>query len=206
MPNRRWFQFSLRALLVALTALGVWLGFKAEKAHRQRDAVRAIEKLGGVVRYGWQPEVSAWWSDVAGIVRLVPSDTGPALGWPATLLGSDWFYDVKEVVLTRFEMFYRRDGQKYERVSENGPLLKTIDPLDQIDRLTEHLRRLPGLQKVHVEFPPTNLPDHHPAQVAKLRAALPNCEVTVDENFSLRPIDTETASRLALPRAATISN
>ena len=55
-PKRRWFQFSLKTLLVGLTLLclgpGGYVAYEQNKARRQKWAVEAIEQLGGVVGYG----------------------------------------------------------------------------------------------------------------------------------------------------------
>jgi hypothetical protein len=51
-PKLRWFQFSLRTLLVFVTLCAIpcsWLAVKMQQAKRQREAVVAIEKLGGFV-------------------------------------------------------------------------------------------------------------------------------------------------------------
>ena len=53
-PRRRWFQFSLRTLMVLVTVLCVWLGLVSERARKQREAVAAIEALGGWVWYDYQ--------------------------------------------------------------------------------------------------------------------------------------------------------
>jgi hypothetical protein len=50
-PKRRWAQFSLASLFVVVTILCVWLSVVVNRAHRQRDAVAAIEALGGEVGY-----------------------------------------------------------------------------------------------------------------------------------------------------------
>ena len=39
--RRRWFHFSLRILLLVVTVLCVWLGFKVNAARRQKEAVTA---------------------------------------------------------------------------------------------------------------------------------------------------------------------
>jgi hypothetical protein len=56
-PKRRWLQYSTRALLVVVTVLGVTLGIIHRRAERQRQAVAAIEAIGGRVHYearvGW---------------------------------------------------------------------------------------------------------------------------------------------------------
>jgi hypothetical protein len=56
----RRFQFSLRCLFVVVTAFCVWLGFKANSAKKQREAVAKIESVGGIVQYDWQPDLSDW--------------------------------------------------------------------------------------------------------------------------------------------------
>jgi hypothetical protein len=50
MIRRRWFQFSLRSLLVATVAVAIWPAHHANRFHRQRKAIEAIEKKGGDVR------------------------------------------------------------------------------------------------------------------------------------------------------------
>jgi hypothetical protein len=52
--NRRWFRFGLRTLLIALTLLCVWLGFKVNAARRQHEVVQAILQAGGRVAYDYQ--------------------------------------------------------------------------------------------------------------------------------------------------------
>jgi len=55
-PKRRWYQFSLKALLVGMLLLclgpGGFVAYEQNKARRQKGAVEAIEELGGVVGYG----------------------------------------------------------------------------------------------------------------------------------------------------------
>ena len=59
-PNRRWYQFSLRALLIVMFVscmVFAWIGVRLQRARENRDrvtaveaAVAAIENLGGVVK------------------------------------------------------------------------------------------------------------------------------------------------------------
>ena len=51
LSRRRWLQFSIRTLLVLVTLLCVALSLWIVPAERQRRAVEAIEKLGGIVFY-----------------------------------------------------------------------------------------------------------------------------------------------------------
>ena len=48
------FRFKLRTLLVAITALGVWMGWHVMAARRQAAAVADVRKLGGWVLYDFQ--------------------------------------------------------------------------------------------------------------------------------------------------------
>ena len=49
--KRRWAQFSLRNAFVLLTAFLIWFGFHANRTHKQRLAIRSIEKMGGWIAY-----------------------------------------------------------------------------------------------------------------------------------------------------------
>ena len=54
-PQRRWYQFSLKALLVLMTLLclgpGGYVAYEQRRARQQKAAVLAIEEVGGLVRY-----------------------------------------------------------------------------------------------------------------------------------------------------------
>jgi hypothetical protein len=63
-PLRRWFQYSLRTLLVLMLVFGCgfgWLGMKVKQAREQREAVetteeRAMLTFGGTYRVNWPPK------------------------------------------------------------------------------------------------------------------------------------------------------
>jgi hypothetical protein len=44
-------KYSLRTLFLVTTALLIWLGWQAERIHRQREANAVIYRAGGMVRY-----------------------------------------------------------------------------------------------------------------------------------------------------------
>jgi hypothetical protein len=76
-PKRRWFQYSLRTLLVfvAVCAIGCsWLCVKMRQAKSEHEAATAIEKLGGFV--GRDDRELAWQK------------------WLEGLLGEDFFANV----------------------------------------------------------------------------------------------------------------
>ena len=71
-PKRRWFQFSLRTLLIAMTVLcigpGGYVAFEQGKAREKQGAVAAIEKLGGYVFYDEKAPARS------GLTRLILGD------------------------------------------------------------------------------------------------------------------------------------
>lgn len=53
-PKRRWFQFSLRTLLILVTVFAIacsWYAVEMQKAAKRRTAIKEIKRLGGDVRY-----------------------------------------------------------------------------------------------------------------------------------------------------------
>jgi hypothetical protein len=44
--RRRWFQFSLRGFLIAVTVFAGWLGWKIDRVRRHREAIRAVDAFG----------------------------------------------------------------------------------------------------------------------------------------------------------------
>ncbi len=84
-PTRRWFQFKLRTLLIAVPLLALplsWFATRMEKARSQREAVEAIAKLGGGVRYDYHDG------------PCDPAEHPPIPSLLLTLLGDDFFSDV----------------------------------------------------------------------------------------------------------------
>jgi internalin A len=88
-PKRRWYQYSLRSLLIFVTLCAFacsWFAVKMRQARRQREAVAAIRIAGGKVIYDYEdPEAS----------NVVPP--GPL--WLRNLLGDDFFANVDRVRL-----------------------------------------------------------------------------------------------------------
>jgi Leucine rich repeat len=80
--KRRWFQFSLRSLLIVTMIVAVgsgWLGRKIERKRIEREAVAGIEASGGSVWYDYQ---QGQFSEPSGPV------------WLRGLLGNDFFSEV----------------------------------------------------------------------------------------------------------------
>ncbi len=145
-PKRRRFQFSLRSLLIftVIVAVGAgWLGRKIEQKRREREAIAAIRKLGGVVHYDYDGR------DFLSPPPDSPQNAepfGPA--WLRSLLGDNFFSEVTSV---RFV----RDNLTDDRLRDIEPLpqLRSLYlPDSQItDAGLTHLESLSQLETLVVE-------------------------------------------------------
>jgi hypothetical protein len=99
---RRWFQFSLRTLLILTLIVAIpcaWIGRKIEKKRRERGAVEAIRASGGTASYDY--EVPWSWFDRRD-ERFSPSYYGPdGPSWLRGMLGEDFFNEIVQVDLSR---------------------------------------------------------------------------------------------------------
>lgn len=131
-PRRRWLQFSLRTAFVLLTIGCIWLGILAERARQQREAVEAIEALGGSVTYDFQIVGVPYDGNpdpphtVNRIFRPDADPPGPI--WLRRLIGDEFF---QEVVAVTF-------------------MLPAFSPPteSEIQRAIPHLKRLRSLKRV----------------------------------------------------------
>ncbi|MEX2121868.1 MAG: hypothetical protein WD847_19970 [Pirellulales bacterium] len=93
---RRWFQFSLQSSLILLTVLGIWLGIQVNRAQRQQQAVVAIQRLGGQLRYDYEVPAlvgkSTWIHERSGTTwlrRLIGDHYFDRVAWVAFDAGPD---------------------------------------------------------------------------------------------------------------------
>jgi hypothetical protein len=147
--RRRWLQFSLQTAFVVLTAFAIWLGVAVNRAREQREAVKAIETLGGVVFYDWQlPNPENYWELHEG------GPHGPAL--LRRFIGDDFFQSVRAV---RFPVL-SRDMQ--------ANVLEAIPPL----------QRMIGLEAILIPVFSAEYNVGVPkSTIDALQSALPDCEV-----------------------------
>ena len=91
--KRRWFRFGLRTLMLTITVLCVWLGFKVNAARRQHEAVEAILQAGGTVAYDYQmvPVALPGYAETFNIDRNAVSS---APTWLRSVFGDDFFCNV----------------------------------------------------------------------------------------------------------------
>ena len=88
--KRRFLRFNLSSLLLVVLVLCIWLGWKVERARKQREAVNWIRKSGGSVIYDYRID-----DNYRGIANAEP----PGPKWLMEQLGIDFFDDVAEVIL-----------------------------------------------------------------------------------------------------------
>lgn len=88
--RRRWFQYSLRTLLILTTACAALFAWWSHKAQRQRAAVAAITKAGGSVTYEFQTHGlqkprywPAWLVHVLGVDYVASVDVVSIIGGDA---------------------------------------------------------------------------------------------------------------------------
>ena len=79
-PKRRWLQFSLKTMLVVMTLASVglgWLAYERNEVRKRHEAIAAIEKSGGGVRFDVEKPFRPKWlrpllgDDSAGEVESV---------------------------------------------------------------------------------------------------------------------------------------
>ena len=59
-PKRHFLRFSIRTVLISLTICCVWLGWKVERARKQREVVAWVQGVGGTVNYESQSHGPQW--------------------------------------------------------------------------------------------------------------------------------------------------
>jgi Leucine-rich repeat (LRR) protein len=67
--KRRWFQFSLKGMLVVVTLVAVglgWLAYERNKVRKREAAISAIEQVGGIVVVDGEPTRPSWLRPVLG--------------------------------------------------------------------------------------------------------------------------------------------
>lgn len=104
-PNRRWFRFSLRTLFVLVTVLCVWLGFKVNSAHRQKEAVAMLRNAGAEIAYDYQmvpvpPPAPPMVLMHPGGKMFDPNQLPPSPPWLRKFLGDEYFHAVVGVKLS----------------------------------------------------------------------------------------------------------
>ncbi|MCE9548502.1 MAG: hypothetical protein K8T25_23755 [Planctomycetia bacterium] len=134
-PKRRWFQFSLRTLFLVTTLdaiLFALLGWWSYKARQQREAVAALEKVGGTVSYNYS---LPWTSGMKDPPR-----------WPVQLVhrvGVDYFARVESLRTSGKQV---TDANLVHVARLKSLQLLLLDHTQVTDAGLKHLKNLTTLQ------------------------------------------------------------
>ena len=193
-PRLRWYQYSLRTLLIGIVVLSLpcgWFGWKLRAAQRQRAVVEALLKSDISVRYDFEFEYD---DTITRAERVGAKPPGPA--WLRAVLGDDLFRSVYEIILPgrpakpftdvdlaqledvpTVRLLYLDDAQ----VTDAG--LRHLEALTKLEALwlertrvtdagLEHLKGLTRLRELWLIGSAVT-----DAGEAKLQSALPDCEI-----------------------------
>ena len=135
MPTR-WFRFSLRFLLLLVTATCVWLAVVSNRARSQKRAVDRIQELGGGVAFDYQFDANMDWKKDPQL---------PAPAWLTDLIGEDF---ARSVVIVNL-------AEKSDPTNDDLSIVERLTDLKQLSlanrkRITDdglgHLTRLSEME------------------------------------------------------------
>lgn len=180
MFSRRWFQFSLRGFLVGVTLLAIFLGWMTQHARRQRDAVRSVEGMGGIVQYDWQGDVGTWEAIPEAFLRSgwappsrhVPDVEPPAPQWLRNTAVEHLFQRVESVIFRSRQAVYAKSSRPgLTEISSNKP---DADLSQDLKAIVPQLRNLPHLKTIYLQGN-----DKRISEEAEdlLRSELPTCRI-----------------------------
>jgi internalin A len=152
-PKRRWFQFSLRTLLLLVAVLAVWLGWHTYRVKQQREAVLTVEEVGGLVRYDYQ------WT--RGGTTAPPNRPS----WLARLVGVDHVHDVVSITLAHNKSVTDADLRQLSALKNLRDL--NLGWTEVSDAGLVHLKQLTRLESLYLEGCP-NVTDSGIAHLAGL--------------------------------------
>jgi hypothetical protein len=172
-PRLCWYQFSLRTLLIIVTIIACLCSLfavKMRQAREQKEAIKAIRRAGGYIKYKYQVEAE---ENVD--VHAKPYGPDP---W-REMLGDDFFNDVWEV---QFDSFSKVTDSDLEHLNGLRKLdILILDNTQISDAGLEHLEGLNGLKCLSLIR--TRVTD---TGVNRLRKALPDVKIILkyDDWFS----------------------
>jgi internalin A len=135
---RRLLRVSVRGLVVLVLVIGAWLGWIVHRAQVQRDAVAAIQKIDGTVKYDWERK------DGLSIPNGQP--WGPR--WLVDRIGIDYFGHVTQVRLVATHQLSDTELTHISRLSRLEELDLHRSPVT--DAGLAHVEGLTDLQSLHL--------------------------------------------------------
>jgi internalin A len=162
---RRFLRFSVRGTISLVLIIGAGLGWLVRSAHIQRDAVAAIERVGGTVLYNWQWKNGSYFGGQWKNGSYLSGGNAWAPRWLVDFIGVDYFGHVTyvAVVLPPYEV---------------DALIAQVGCLTELERLSlshspvgdVRLARLKGLAKIeYLDLRSTRLTDDGLVNLASLR-------------------------------------
>ena len=151
-PEGRWYQFSLRTLIVMTIAVSVLLGLFAarlQRARKQAAAVAVIRKFGGAISY--HDGIENYPDYPVSLGSKTPASIFPT--WAVESLGDDFFHTVMVVEV---------DTRKIEAATDAICVWESVHALDRVVDLTiserdgpsrldvSAIRRLSNLQSLEI--------------------------------------------------------
>ncbi len=159
--RRRWFQFRLKTLLIAILVLSLplsWFAVKIQSGRRQREAAEAVLRVGGAVSYNCgiacRFRVPTWLDELLGTDFSVVS--GVCLGQHKTL-GSPVGDDDLELLrrMTKLRYLDLTDS----RITDVG--LENLEGLTRLEELYVHGTQVTdqGVKNLQVALPACMIED-----------------------------------------------
>jgi hypothetical protein len=136
--KRRWFHYSLRTMLLLITAVALSLGVVVHNASVQREALQAIQRAHGTVFYDFHQTAPR-------TVSSVGKPTGPQ--WLRAWLDEHYFDTAVWI-----SFFGTPNDDEWVSAVNNLPSLNTLllSGENATDEILDRLRRSPKLEDLHL--------------------------------------------------------
>jgi hypothetical protein len=131
----RWYQYSLRTLLIIVTLFAFacsWFAVKMNQAKKQTEAVESLLKRGGIVGYDY--EINSDGVRIRGAMSSIPA-------WLRKSLGEDFFRTATSVNLTIKELTVDKKGLWDVNYPSSSFEITDLGPLEELG----------GIQYLHLE-------------------------------------------------------
>ena len=182
--QRRWLRFSLRGLLVIIAITAVWLGYVMKSMRDRREAIRAIDDVGGTYAYNilgpkwfqkWVKDEKCLYDPIR--ISLGPGNHGYKDDRPVTDQDLERMVDHFKA-FGRFTILRLTDS----KITDDG--MRHVGKMHGITTLSlwgtavtdgglEFLAELTTLEQLEISSDQTTADG-----IAKLQKALPNCKIS----------------------------